>query len=1130
MITEDISQQDLDAIEKYADKLFAKVGIDVEFTRHFLDRANDERNKKPITAPELIRIFRQEYKRWAKPIAQLGPDAEAVMKDMATDINVPFVLKWDRENGELDLVAKTVMRKPNFKTPDREFPVEGSTGTTHSWNQLQTGLKSTFGHNTPVKTKTSGQVQKPKIKTAFNKVKDTVTGWFGEDDTKTDYAKLDIKQAEPIRAKFTPDWEIRKGKMLYKRVAFDDYNQALEFLEKLKEPQTELDHFADIQIFYNELEIVIYTHDVDGLTQLDFELALYVDDLVRKMSARIVDESACKYGRYYCSTDKKFKCRQGPKQSRTNENFADGKVKGKSRPGRVKRAGASCKGSVTDLRRKAKNASGEKAKMYHWCANMKSGRKKSNEETNMKQSAFAQTMYEEMQIQEKSRCKRTRAESCQCESIERINEAQQPVMAMCELTKEHGVEGLLLMAGAPGAPTVIVGEIHGLKPGLHGLHIHEYGNLTDGCKSAGAHYNPDGVDHGDLNEGHVGDLGNITADEDGTARIEIVAPRVELIGERSVIGRSFVVHADEDDLGKGGDAESLKTGNAGDRLGCGVIVMTENTMSEGKLDEVLPALAVGAAARAILPRALPYLARGAKAAWRGAKRLVKPKNQKVDKKPKNNKPNNKADKKNLRRRAYGLGMGGGAGAGASANTMSGDTDATWTYSRPGQGIGERLVKVDKTGPKNLKKLDKTSRYEKRKAMMQQTDESIPSSDNPNPVPNKVQSHLRKKEIMKDLDSIIKDLAPELKPDGIEIDPDDYRDNYEKFKKQGKPYKITQLDDDRAHQGDQSSFMQFGKIKPGTVKTGADGRKYKWLGAQWQDVATGRMASIDQRQQNNLRNKKVTVTKRQAKDTAKAVGKGALAGAAAVAGLARGAMSNIGKIGDKGSDYNLKVRAAEAIEKFTVTYNGTQVANDHDSVLDLLQDNGYDVDYDAREPALYDALDMLRDEGYEVNIDNDADQAQQAYKLARDEEPMVEGKRIPRKKGQKANSKKHSDLYTDENPKGTIHGLKFATVKDAEASVRKIKSSGKTHAHKIQAAVAMEQRAKAAGKTSAAAVYRKFINSMKKKTKAKNEAAGVGKIVKGVNTTPDVGVDAIRKQAAKFGFDVDKDGTPKHKLR
>ena len=59
-----------------------------------------------------------------------------------------------------------------------------------------------------------------------------------------------------------------------------------------------------------------------------------------------------------------------------NENFADGKKKGKSRPGRVKRAGASCKGSVTSLRSKAKKYSGEKGKMYHWCANMKSGRKK----------------------------------------------------------------------------------------------------------------------------------------------------------------------------------------------------------------------------------------------------------------------------------------------------------------------------------------------------------------------------------------------------------------------------------------------------------------------------------------------------------------------------------------------------------------------------------------------------------------------------------------------------------------------------------------------------------------------------------------------------------------------------------
>jgi hypothetical protein len=59
-----------------------------------------------------------------------------------------------------------------------------------------------------------------------------------------------------------------------------------------------------------------------------------------------------------------------------NENFADGKIKGKSRPGRVKRSGASCDGSVTDLRARAKKYGGERGRMYHWCANMKSGRKK----------------------------------------------------------------------------------------------------------------------------------------------------------------------------------------------------------------------------------------------------------------------------------------------------------------------------------------------------------------------------------------------------------------------------------------------------------------------------------------------------------------------------------------------------------------------------------------------------------------------------------------------------------------------------------------------------------------------------------------------------------------------------------
>ena len=95
-------------------------------------------------------------------------------------------------------------------------------------------------------------------------------------------------------------------------------------------------------------------------------------------------------------------------------------------------------------------------------------------------------------------------------------------------------------------------------------------------------------------------------------------------------------------------------------------------------------------------------------------------------------------------------------------------------------------------------------------------------------------------------------------------------------------------------------------------------------------------------------------------------------------------------------------------------------------------------------------------------------------------------RIPRKKGQPAGSKKHSDLYTDEDPVGTIHGLGFKDVETAKSSVAKIERSDRTHAHKIQAAVAMEQRAKEMGKKAEAAIYRTYIEKMKKKTKRMRE--------------------------------------------
>lgn len=112
----EVTQQELNDVEKFADALWAKVGIDVEFTRHFLDRVNDERNGKPISSAELIRLFKKAYHRYGKQIADQD-GLQAVMADLLTQINLPFVIDDD------ELIAKTVMRKKNFKTSNQKFEV-----------------------------------------------------------------------------------------------------------------------------------------------------------------------------------------------------------------------------------------------------------------------------------------------------------------------------------------------------------------------------------------------------------------------------------------------------------------------------------------------------------------------------------------------------------------------------------------------------------------------------------------------------------------------------------------------------------------------------------------------------------------------------------------------------------------------------------------------------------------------------------------------------------------------------------------------------------------------------------------------------------------------------------------------
>ncbi|KMZ60238.1 Superoxide dismutase [Cu-Zn] [Zostera marina] len=148
------------------------------------------------------------------------------------------------------------------------------------------------------------------------------------------------------------------------------------------------------------------------------------------------------------------------------------------------------------------------------------------------------------------------------------------VKAVAVLTGSQGVQGTVFFdQEAENGPTVVNASLTGLKPGDHGFHIHALGDTTNGCMSTGPHFNPHGKVHGSpLDEiRHAGDLGNVTAKEDGTVNFTTTDTQIPLLGPLSIIGRAVVVHAESDDLGKGGHELSLSTGNAGGRVACGVI-------------------------------------------------------------------------------------------------------------------------------------------------------------------------------------------------------------------------------------------------------------------------------------------------------------------------------------------------------------------------------------------------------------------------------------------------------------------------------------------------------------------------------------------------------------------------------
>ena len=121
MYGEDVSQKQIDDLEKFADRMLAKYDIDITFTRHFADRMNDKRNDPEIKVAELQKFFKKVQQKKGSQI-KANPDIEAVLKDMSTNLNLPVVINY--KNGEFEVVHKTIMRKKNFSTSSKELKYE----------------------------------------------------------------------------------------------------------------------------------------------------------------------------------------------------------------------------------------------------------------------------------------------------------------------------------------------------------------------------------------------------------------------------------------------------------------------------------------------------------------------------------------------------------------------------------------------------------------------------------------------------------------------------------------------------------------------------------------------------------------------------------------------------------------------------------------------------------------------------------------------------------------------------------------------------------------------------------------------------------------------------------------------
>jgi len=368
--TEDVTQGELNALERVIDNVFSRIGIDVEFTRHFIDRANDDRNGKPITIQELGRLFAKEYKRWGKPIAQLGPDAEAVMKDLESDINIPFALRWNGK--ELELIAKTVMRKKNFRTSNKQFPVENTQGSLAQ--KINWG-----GQNKPTAPKQQDM------------------SWWQKLQNFADGKK---KVQESMNNPYPYTWELEQEDYQVAAaplpndsgldVTFDntDNNWFIDFSVDFSQDKTgagdEFRIFATVVAVIKDWWKNKFDKKADSIVWSGSKREEEGNSRV-KLYKRFAQQMASQTGWKLEITDggsaDLFKLsnpnptpRDDNSDNNVEENFADGKNPG--RKGLSKRVGIPSNSTLAQLEKIAKNSDGEKRRLAQWQLNMRRGKNK----------------------------------------------------------------------------------------------------------------------------------------------------------------------------------------------------------------------------------------------------------------------------------------------------------------------------------------------------------------------------------------------------------------------------------------------------------------------------------------------------------------------------------------------------------------------------------------------------------------------------------------------------------------------------------------------------------------------------------------------------------------------------------